>query len=582
MSFTIDVNADAPSTTFSSLLATVRANCPLTKVDGAATKGLCDISLANRFSKPCIRFGYAVSGSATDYIFVYWNTIVIGRLDFPAVCAREYLPWTDFTSSQAQYAAYNRQWVDVVLPVISYPTSSYYASVLGWSSSSWYALFKIVAAAPYDTNPGIKPYDAVWCRKYTDKDANVQEGSTSTLNSTNIVPTYNVQQPGSEGTFQSDFVNWMQTIANTIAEKLTPSEAVNGESNLAFQVKRCADRLATITAELDQDQGGGANPSSLLAQLAGLKSSLDAFNEALTGAVGDSSAADNIDALADDLVTLKDELKAQGEALAGKLETVGTNLVDEMTGENVAEVLAGQTSGVDLSTVETNLQNIAGTLTSARTGANIADVIDTKTLPPAQVDELATAIADAATAVNTQLDAIKSALPDAAKTYLNKIDTDLMALVVADGGTATAAGAMATELAAIAGLQASNIPAIIAALGGLASIASILASLSTLLGDKTIEFGTTTAAMFDNIESILQRAFVTGEGSYVKDIRDGIGYKAPPDENTYDESVRGQLEDLADGLYITAEDGETRISFAELFGDTNLQFRWGDVMFQWP
>lgn len=582
MSIFVDVNAGAPCTSLASLVSTVRESCPKSVVEGGYTWTPSSVSATTRNTLTCIQFGYSRSGGTTSYLWVYYNKTVIGLHDYPELCSVDSWAWIDFASTQGGLLAVLVSWLQLLVGQFGYPNSGMNFALPAIDSNAWLFQCYVHPTPEVAANPGILPYIAGYANKWTDKTANVQTSPTATLNTTTIAASYNVQQPGSAGTFQSDFVTWMQTIADNIAAAVTPTGESDSTGNVAFQVKRCADRLATITTELDQDQGGGAEPNSILAELTAVKHSLEALNTNLSSAIDGASSSESIDLLTQAVEELSTSMGEKLEGIAGKVDDVGAHLVDGTTGENVAEAIAGQDLSVDTSGLETKLDDVKSALLGATSGSSVADAISGKEIPVADVAALNTKLDALSLALLSKLDDLITALPTAASNELSDIDTDLFGIGLAQGSTALAAGTMAADLTAIAALQAGNVPGILAALAGLASIATILTALKTLLDDKTFELGPTTSAMFDNVEGLLERAFITGDGSYVRDIRDSIGWSTETDGNTFDESVRGKLQAQLDNLCLTSADGETTITLADLIANTGFEVRWGDLLFGMP
>lgn len=580
---TTDINPDSPYATLADLRAALRAQCPTTLNDGGYNWNPCHLYGTVRNGKNCINLQWRrFDGGATADWYFYYNAVMIGTHDYAEFCAIGGLPWQILASNEWAVTYAINDWISLIKNLFGFPTLSWSALASQINAYAWGVEVTATPQPPYDTNPGILPYVARWCEKYSDKVANVQGSAAANLDTTSVTPNYTVTGAGGAGTFQSDFNAGIQAIIAAIQGLDLNVDASVDLSGLETKMDQVVAKLGVLNTLIDPQLGDYAEAGGIVGGLDSLRVGVDSLG--LTIAESLETVAQGTDV--QDLVTTVDVLQqtvhTEGLNVAEALDLIGTYLVDPVSGQNLAEKTGAAEVTLDTANLEVALNNVVAALIAGESGTSVADAIRTAALEIGSVDGVTAELLELRTIFGTKADAIVAALIDEVAENIGDLEGHFGLTGTITLGMAASTVAVTTALGAldltVAGMGAGLIPT----LGALASIATILGTLATLAGDKTMELGPVTSALFNDLEGLFEQAFLSGQGSYVRDLRDALGWSAETGGNGFDTSIRGRLEDLIENLQVTSEDGETTIPLSELLADFNLQVRWPDVMFQYP
>lgn len=426
MSFTLDVNPNAPSTTLTALLATVKANVPATKVDGGATWDCWDVTVTTRNGKPCFSFIYYVGGTgAASNIYVYHNKQLIGVYDYPVIFSIDNLPFPAIPIAQFHLSTVNKGYATACFQEFAWPSASSSINIVGFGAKSWGAQIKIQPTPTVMITPGIKYYETQWAVKYSDVEANVPGNPNNPLDATNIAASYTVVGPGSAGTFQGDFNDAMDAIIDKLGEMMSAGGIAGSLAQLETKISTAVDKLELIATVIDPALGEGSENLGLKGAVEVIAVAVHQFPAAAATALGpilESSLADPIVSSLDDIASAGTE---EGGRAGDALEDIASKLFDPDSHQNIAQKVGGSGDGIDLTGLEQGLQDITDQLVGLDDVADIAQAIVDKEIPTTDVGGLETAIGALEQTVVLEAESLIAALPDAGGNGLAAVSTEI-------------------------------------------------------------------------------------------------------------------------------------------------------------
>lgn len=583
----LDVNPEAPCTTFESVLSAVRANCPKSMILGASIYNVANMVYSIRNGKDVLEVKYWNSSGVLQSIFIYFNKLLIGAVDYPVFTDWANLPYREIASTEQFCVGANRGWLLFIQQYLSYPPSSTTLDTFVASSYGWVVSGTIIPYAAYAINPGILPHFVSYANKFTDKNVNVTSGPASETNSTNITPSYETVSPGQNSTFQDDFNDGISRITDELSDTATGRGLGENLQVIADSVAGISAKLELISSDLQAALGTNAGSQALAASAASIAVTAKQFRDAGVSVnlpPGSAAGPDGAGVLAAGIAAgAGPSLDALATQIREGIEAAGTTV-----NNGVVEIY---------SSLESHLPAIA-----AAGNATAASVDSTGTATAA-------AITDSGQAIKLAVDDHKTQFVAETEAMKAAVVAALAALTVATAQTGALTVAESTALVPVvqaagvaAGMELAPLTALMVSPAGIATI-TVLGSLIILraltdvttavknvkdiMSDGKLDIKGDFKRLMEEIRDCICEGLNAEDGAYLEKIVDALGDPHAPGTQPQPDSIREwikKLSELRDALYVTNGTTPEETSLAELLATTSVEVRSfkGEVIAKFP
>lgn len=587
MSFNIDVNPDAPIELLSALTSSVRANCPKTVTDADGVWKASTVWTVTRNNKTALECRYSGPNSAISRKWIYYSKPMIGVHDYTELFAGTNFPFFEIASTETNLLGFNQGYLTTCLTEFGFSPQSSQVGVSAFDAFSWNFFARIDPLDTHEISPGVKKYSANWIVKFTDVDSNVASGPTPTVDGVTIAPSYGVFDQDSPGTFQDDFRNGMGSIGDAISnfDINTPLTSLGNLLKTALE-SAVSTGVGLVTTVIGAITGGEGNPP--------VTQKIDDLGQSVTNA-GNHLAGAIHSSLETNVKVPLDAIRLQLETCCQEMQTLITAKADlaiadlDKLGKLEAIEIAVNNHRLAMKWDDTLiwLRGVSDALHETGTLRRITDVLAARPDYSTKLGE-----------VVEKMEAIKTTLKD--------FDDDLERLM--PGGSDLSAEESAALQPYIEGLVLSSgappsvltwLPAValkkvIAGADKIAIIVRVIHdivdtmnNLKQLTSDGKTDIKGDALDLFTKLEADVKNGLHSPTEAYLKSLRDSIGWKAPPDENTFDESIRGALigqSGLLNALYVVNGETGEKLSVAAILLDAGCVVQWGegDMLFQYP